>query len=158
MRVISLGWGIQSWALAAMSALGKLPPVDAAIHADTTYERAETYEFAARWTPWLEERGVPVVTVNGGRPIRVHLLRSVCGCHEPPHRLSSQAAHFPVEDIPNHCILHPKPQNSDRVQRVWQVIRGSRRAQMSLENPKRIGRRSDLARKASIPRRKCGQM
>ena len=69
MRVISLGWGIQSWALAAMSALGKLPPVDAAIHADTTYERAETYEFAARWTPWLEERGVRVVTVNGGRPV-----------------------------------------------------------------------------------------
>jgi len=64
MRVISLGWGVQSFALAAMSALGELPPVDAAIHADTTHERMETYEFAARWTPWLEERGVRVVTVR----------------------------------------------------------------------------------------------
>ena len=60
MRVISLGWGVQSFALAAMSALGELPPVDAAIHADTTHERRETYEFAATWTPWLEARGVHV--------------------------------------------------------------------------------------------------
>ena len=64
MRVISLGWGVQSFALAAMSALGELPPVDAATHADTTHERAETYEFAKKWTPWLEERGVRVVTVK----------------------------------------------------------------------------------------------
>ena len=64
MRVISLGCGVQSFALAAMSALGELPPVDAAIHADTAHERRETYEFAAKWTPWLEERGVRVVTVK----------------------------------------------------------------------------------------------
>lgn len=64
MRVISLGWGVQSFALAAMSALGVLPKVDAAIHADTTHERAETYDFARRWTPWLEERGVRVITVK----------------------------------------------------------------------------------------------
>ena len=64
MRVISLGWGVQSFALAAMSALGELPPVDVAIHADTTHERRETYEFAAKWTPWLEARGVRVVTVK----------------------------------------------------------------------------------------------
>lgn len=64
MRIISLGWGVQSFALAAMSALGELPPVDAAIHADTTHERWETYEFAERWTPWLEERGIRVVTVR----------------------------------------------------------------------------------------------
>lgn len=64
MRVISLGWGVQSWGLAAMSALGVLPKVDAAIHADTTHERSETYTFAKKWTPWLEERGVRVVTVK----------------------------------------------------------------------------------------------
>jgi len=64
MRIISLGWGCQSFALAAMSALGVLPKVDAAVHADTGHERAETYDLAARWTPWLEERGVRVVTVK----------------------------------------------------------------------------------------------
>lgn len=69
MRVISLGWGVQSFALAAMSALGVLPKVDAAVHADTGHERAETYALAEKWTPWLEERGVRVVTVRGGRSL-----------------------------------------------------------------------------------------
>jgi len=63
-KVLSLGWGVQSWTLAAMSALGELEPVDFAVHADTTWERKQTYEFAKRWTPWLEERGVKVVTVQ----------------------------------------------------------------------------------------------
>lgn len=64
MIALSLGWGVQSFGLAAMVALGELPPVDVAIHADTTHERTATYEFAARWTPWLEEHGVRVVTVR----------------------------------------------------------------------------------------------
>lgn len=61
---ISLGWGVQSWALAAMSALGVLPKVDYAIHSDTKHERFETYEFARKWTPWLEKRGITVITVT----------------------------------------------------------------------------------------------
>lgn len=65
MKVISLGWGVQSFTLAAMVALGELEPVDAAIHSDTGYESQLTYEFAKRWTPWLEEHGVRVVTVHG---------------------------------------------------------------------------------------------
>lgn len=72
---ISLGWGVQSFTLAAMVALGKLPPVDVAIHADTTHERSATYEFAKRWTPWLEERGVKVVTVQHSQPF--HELTSL---------------------------------------------------------------------------------
>ena len=64
MKAISLGWGVQSFTLAAMSALGDLEPVDVAIHADTTHETSGTYAFAERWTPWLEERGVRVVTVR----------------------------------------------------------------------------------------------
>lgn len=72
MKVISLGWGVQSWTLAAMSALGKFEPVDVALHSDTTWERQATYEFARQWTPWLEERGVRVVTVTADdcSPIR----------------------------------------------------------------------------------------
>jgi hypothetical protein len=64
MKIISLGWGVQSFTLAAMVALGELEPVDYALHADTTHEFSGTYAFAKRWTPWLEERGVRVVTVN----------------------------------------------------------------------------------------------
>ena len=63
MKIISLGWGVQSFTLAAMVALGELEPVDFAIHADTTHESALTYEFASRWTPWLQKRGVVVVVV-----------------------------------------------------------------------------------------------
>ena len=56
MNAISLGWGVQSWTLAAMSALGELPRVDVAIHADTTHERSNTYAFAAVWCAWLAHR------------------------------------------------------------------------------------------------------
>ena len=65
MKVISLGWGVQSFTLAAMVALGELEPVEAAIHSDTGYESQLTYEFAKRWTGWLEDHGVKVVAVNG---------------------------------------------------------------------------------------------
>ncbi len=62
--VLSLGWGVQSFALAAMVALEELPPIDMAIHADTHHEYTATYEFAKRWTPWLEKNRVKVITVS----------------------------------------------------------------------------------------------
>ena len=62
--VLSLGWGTQSFTLAAMSALGELPLLDACLHADTTHESVLTYDFAERWTPWLQERGIRVITVR----------------------------------------------------------------------------------------------
>lgn len=62
MRVLSLGWGIQSFTIAAMAAIGEIEPV-IAVHSDTTHERQSTYAFAAKWTPWLQERGVNVITV-----------------------------------------------------------------------------------------------
>ena len=61
---LSLGWGIQSWTIAAMIALGQMPPIDVAIHADTNHEAAATYDHALTWTPWLAERGVTVLTVS----------------------------------------------------------------------------------------------
>ncbi len=63
-RIISLGWGVQSFTLAAMAALGDIEPVDYAINADTGYESVLTYEFAERWWMWLRDHGVNVVTVN----------------------------------------------------------------------------------------------
>jgi hypothetical protein len=70
-KVISLGWGIQSWTLVAMSALGEIEKVDYAIHADTTHERNATYIFAKHNTAWLENRGIKVVTVKASNPILV---------------------------------------------------------------------------------------
>ncbi len=65
LKVLSLGWGVQSFTLAAMVALGELEPLDAAIHSDTGFESKLTYEFAKRWTPWLQEHGVKIATVHG---------------------------------------------------------------------------------------------
>ena len=67
LRVLSLGWGVQSWTLAAMMALDELPRVDFLIHADTRHERFETYAFVRRWSPWLGEHGLNVVQVTGRR-------------------------------------------------------------------------------------------
>jgi|6_EtaG_2_1085325.scaffolds.fasta_scaffold02603_3 hypothetical protein len=64
LRILSLGWGVQSWTLAAMAALGEIPRPDYAVHADTTHEMAGTYAHAKKWTPWLEEHGVKVRTVT----------------------------------------------------------------------------------------------
>ena len=68
LRVLSMGWGRQTWTLAAMMALGELPRVDFIVHADTTHEMAGTYEFRRKWEPWLGEHGLTVATVQGKRP------------------------------------------------------------------------------------------
>jgi hypothetical protein len=47
-----------------MIALGEQPPIDFAVHADTTHEKSGTYEHAMKWAPWLYDRGVKVVTVK----------------------------------------------------------------------------------------------
>jgi hypothetical protein len=62
LRVLSLGWGVQSFTLAAMSALGELPKLDLLIHADTSWERQATYKFAEKYTPWLEAQGLSVAS------------------------------------------------------------------------------------------------
>lgn len=62
--ILSLGWGVQSWTIAAMSALGELEKPDFVVHADTTWERSSTYDFAAAQTAWLKEHGIEVVTVS----------------------------------------------------------------------------------------------
>lgn len=71
LTILSLGWGVQSWTLAAMAALGELPRPDVAVHSDTTFEMSHTYAFAEEWTPWLEARGIPVVTVRDTRATHI---------------------------------------------------------------------------------------
>jgi len=62
LRILSLGWGVQSWTLAAMAALGEIEKPDYILHADTTWEHRHTYEFAEKWTAWLEDHGMKVIT------------------------------------------------------------------------------------------------
>jgi len=69
LKILSLGWGVQSWTLAAMAALDEIPKPDYAVHADTTHEMEGTYSHAKKWTPWLEEHGIPVVTVQASEKL-----------------------------------------------------------------------------------------
>jgi hypothetical protein len=64
MKVLSLGWGVQSWTLAAMVALNEIEPVDYMIHADTTHEASWTYKHDKKWTGWFEKHGQKVITVK----------------------------------------------------------------------------------------------
>ncbi len=67
LTVLSLGWGVQSFCLAAMMALDEIPRADYLIHADTRHGRDATYRFVWRWSPWLGEHGLNVVQVTGRR-------------------------------------------------------------------------------------------
>jgi hypothetical protein len=66
-KVLSLGWGVQSFCLAAMAALGEIEPFDYLLHADTTHERISTYAFKKEWEPWLVARGQRIATVRDER-------------------------------------------------------------------------------------------
>jgi hypothetical protein len=78
-RYVSLGWGVQSFTLAAMAAEGELGDARiVAIHADTGHERAATRAFRDEWAPWLESRGVRYEEV---RPIPSRTLEHQLAAH-----------------------------------------------------------------------------
>lgn len=89
LRVISLGWGVQSWTLAAMVALGELPPVDFALHSDTTWERSATYEFARQWTPWLEDHDIDIHCVSDPKAA-AQIANPAGGVFSPLYTLSKK--------------------------------------------------------------------
>ncbi len=79
LTILNLGWGVQSFTIAVMIAMGDLPPVDFAIHADTTHEKTATYQFAKRWTPWLKRKGLNIITVRADdtRPVEDNKLTHI---------------------------------------------------------------------------------
>lgn len=71
LTVLSMGWGVQSFTLACMSALGHLPKLDFAVFADTMHEKSATYAFMSKWQPWLEEHGIWVAHVDSEEENRI---------------------------------------------------------------------------------------
>jgi len=72
LRILSLGGGVQSFTLALLIKNGEIPPIDAAIFADTQWEPHWVYE----QIEWL--RGVvpfPIHTVSAGN-LREDLMNS----------------------------------------------------------------------------------
>jgi hypothetical protein len=66
LRILSLGGGTQSCALALMSARGDLPRLDHVVFADTQGELPETYEYLAWLSSRLHEAGIPMSVVTAG--------------------------------------------------------------------------------------------
>ena len=89
LKILSLGWSVQSWTLAAMAALDEIPKPDYAVHADTTHEMQGTYSHAEKWTPWLEEHGIPVVTVQAANA-NVVVYRSTASVMIPAVTVENQ--------------------------------------------------------------------
>lgn len=67
LKILSMGWGVQTWTLAAMMALDEHPRADFVVFADTHHEGQGTYQFVRQWAPWLGEHGLTVVTVEAER-------------------------------------------------------------------------------------------
>ena len=66
-RVLSMGWGVQTWTLAAMAALDEIEKPDYVVFADTTHEIEGTTLFASTWGPWLEDHGLRVVASSSSK-------------------------------------------------------------------------------------------
>lgn len=66
LRVLSLGLGTQSSALALMSAAGDLPRLDAVVFADTQGELPESYVYLDYLRDKLADAGIPLYVVSAG--------------------------------------------------------------------------------------------
>ena len=66
LRILSLGGGTQSCALALMSAAGELPRLDHVVFADTQGELPETYEYLDYLRGHLDAAGIPFHVVTAG--------------------------------------------------------------------------------------------
>lgn len=82
LRILSLGAGVQSTAVAILAARGDLPRLDAAIFADTGWEPKAVYEHLGRLDrEVLQPAGIPLHRVSVGN-IRADAL-------DPSHRFAS---------------------------------------------------------------------
>lgn len=66
LRLLSLGAGVQSTALALLAIDGKLPTLDAAIFADTGWEPRAVYDHLDRLEAALSTAGIPLLRVAKG--------------------------------------------------------------------------------------------
>ena len=73
LRVLNLGAGTQSTAVALMHLDGTLPPIDAAVFADTQWEPNEVYQHLANLRVVFDEADVPLLEVTAGN-IRADIL------------------------------------------------------------------------------------
>lgn len=90
LRLLSLGAGVQSTALALLSIEGKLPRIDGAIFADTGWEPASVYRHLDLLDAALSAAGIPLYRVSSG-DIRADSL-------DPAHRYVSMPSYVQNPD------------------------------------------------------------
>src|SRR4051794_37808635 len=66
LRILSLGAGVQSTTVLLMTLAGELPPIDAAIFADTGWEPKAVYGHLWDLARRCEDAGVPLFVVSEG--------------------------------------------------------------------------------------------
>lgn len=82
LRILSLGGGTQSWALAFMSARGDIDRLDHIVFADTHGELPETYEYLDYGRRIVEAAGIPLHIVSAGS-LEQALLATEPTSHNP---------------------------------------------------------------------------
>lgn len=88
LRVLSLGGGTQSCALALMSAAGDLPRLDHVVFADTQGELPETYEYLDYLRGVLDAAGIPLHVVTAGNLEAGLLGERMSGQPSPPAHMT----------------------------------------------------------------------
>jgi hypothetical protein len=90
LRVLSLGAGVQSSTVLLMSLAGDLPPLDAAVFADTGWEPRAVYAHLARLEAVAKAGRLPIFRVRKGN-LRADALN-------PRHRFASMPLHVRRDD------------------------------------------------------------
>jgi len=88
LTILSLSWGVQSFTIAAMAALGDIPKPDLALNVATGWERTPTRELAAVFTPWIESHDIPVHVTTPAPSCR--LIPPNANAHPPFYTMDAQ--------------------------------------------------------------------
>jgi len=91
LRVLSLGGGTQSCALALMAAAGLTDPLDAIIFADTQGELPETYAYIDYLRGVVETAGIPLYVVTAGNLYDDYISEAKQGSSTPPLHLITES-------------------------------------------------------------------
>lgn len=89
MIVQSMGYGVQSVTISAMSCLGDLPMPNYAIFSDPGWESAATYAYKAWFEVWAKERGLEIAAVSNGN-LREDAIANKRGAQVPLYSLLGQ--------------------------------------------------------------------
>jgi len=126
LRILNLGAGTQSTAVALMHLDGTLPPIDAAIFADTGWEPREVYTHLDKLRASFAAANVPLIEVSNGN-IRDDAL-------DPAHRFASMPT-FVTNDTGDEGMGRRQCTNEYKVVPIRRAILGLTAERLGIEAP-----------------------